>query len=63
MHTAESEFSNVIIEYFGEIETKFEDILDCLSGGLDGFECGWKSRDTLPLIVFRENICLNRSFF
>ena len=58
MHTAESEFSNVIIEYLGAIETKFEDILDCLSGGQVGFECGGKSRDTFPLIVFSESIFL-----
>ena len=56
MHPAESEFSNVNIEYLGAIETKFEDILDCLSGGQVGFECGGKSRDTFPLIVFSESI-------
>ena len=55
MHTAESNFSNLVIEYLVEIETEFENTstLACLSGGPDGFESwkneGRKSRDTLPL--------------
>ena len=36
MHTAESKFSNFVIEYLSEIETKFENTLDCLSGAQIG---------------------------
>ena len=36
MHTAESNFSNFVIEYLGEIETKFENTLPCLSGAQMG---------------------------
>ena len=36
MHIAESNFSNFVIEYLGEIETEFENTLACLSGA-------WKS--------------------
>ena len=32
MHTAESIFSNFVIECLGEIETEFENTLACLSG-------------------------------
>ena len=32
MHTAESNFSNFVIEYLGEIETEFENILAWSSG-------------------------------
>ena len=32
MHTAESNFSNFVIEYLGKIETKFENTLDCFLG-------------------------------
>ena len=32
IHTAESNFSNFVIEYLGEIETEFENTLACLSG-------------------------------
>ena len=32
MHTAESNFSNFVIEYLSEIENDFENILACLSG-------------------------------
>ena len=53
MHTAESNFSNFVIEYLGEIETKFENTLVCLSGAQLGSNHektgGRKSRDTLPL--------------
>ena len=36
MHTAESNFSNFVIEYLGEIETEFENILACSSGAQMG---------------------------
>ena len=36
MHTAESNFSNLVIEYLGEIETEFENTLACLSGAQMG---------------------------
>ena len=32
MHTAESNFSNFVIEYLGEIEKVFKNTLACLSG-------------------------------
>ena len=32
MHNAEPNFLNLVIEYLGEIETEFENILACLSG-------------------------------
>ena len=32
MHTAESNFTNFVIEYLGEIETEFEQTLACFSG-------------------------------
>ena len=31
-HTAESNFSNFVIEYLDKIETEFENTLACLSG-------------------------------
>ena len=43
MRTVEFAFSNFMIEYLDEIETKFENILACLSGGPNGFE-SWKNR-------------------
>ena len=47
-------FSNVVIEYLGEIETEFENILACLSRAQIGWaheqNGGRKSHDTLPLI-------------
>ena len=53
MHTAESIFSNFVIEYLGEIETEFENTLACLSGAQMGSnhakKRGRKSRDTLHL--------------
>ena len=53
MHTAESIFSNFVIENLGEIETEFENTLPCLSGAQMGSNYGknWdqKSCDTLPL--------------
>ena len=61
MHTAESNFSNFVIEYLVEIETEFENTstLACLSGGPDGFESwnneGRKSCDTLPLVWHKHN--------
>ena len=36
LHTAESIFSNFVIEYLGEIETEFENTLACLSGAQMG---------------------------
>ena len=36
MHTAESNFSNFVIEYLGEMETEFENTLACLSGAQIG---------------------------
>ena len=36
MHTAESNFSNFVIEYLGEIETEFENTLACLWGAQMG---------------------------
>ena len=36
MHTAESNFSNFVIEYLGEIVTEFENTLACLSGAQMG---------------------------
>ena len=36
LHTAKSIFSNFVIEYLGEIETEFENILACLSGAQMG---------------------------
>ena len=46
MHTAESKFSNFVIEYLSEIETKFENTLDCLSGAQIGsnHEKNWRSK-------------------
>ena len=46
MHTAESIFSNFGIEYLGEIETEFENILACLSGAQMGWnhEKNWRSK-------------------
>ena len=54
MHTKESKFSNLMIEYLSEIETEFKICFtDFFIRGLDGFESwkklGRKSRDTLPL--------------
>ena len=52
MHTAESIFSNFVIEYLGKIETEFKNTLACLSGAQMGSNHektgGRKSRDTLP---------------
>ena len=42
MHIAESNFSNFVIEYFGEIETELETILACLSGAQMGLNHGKK---------------------
>ena len=36
LHAAESNFSNFVIEFLGEIETKFENTLTCLSGAQMG---------------------------
>ena len=44
--SAESDFSNFMIEYLGEIETEFKKSIILFITGLDGFE-SWKSRDTL----------------
>ena len=60
MHIAESKFSNFVIEYLSELETEFENTLDCLSGAQMGLNHakngGNKSRGTLPLrIIFPKN--------
>ena len=51
MHNAESNFSNLVIEYLGKIETDFEKNLACLSGAWMGSNHekngDRKSRDTL----------------
>ena len=48
-------FSNFVIKYLGEIETKFENTLASLSGAQMGSNHekngGKKSRDTLPLRI------------
>ena len=45
MHTAESNFSNFVIEYLGEIETEFENTLACLSGAQIGSnQEKWRSK-------------------
>ena len=46
MHTAESLFSNFVIEYLGEIEIEFENTLACLSGAQMGsnHEKNWRSK-------------------
>ena len=53
MHTIESNFSNFVIKYLGEIETELENTLACLSGAQMGLNHkktkGQKSRDRLPL--------------
>ena len=53
-HHMSRKFSNVVIEYLGEIETEFKNTLACLSGAQMGSKHGKsggrKSCDTLPLI-------------
>ena len=46
MHTAESNFSNFVIEYLGEIKTEFENTLACLSGAQmdSNHEKNWRSK-------------------
>ena len=46
MHTAESNFSNFVIEYLGKMETEFENTLACLSGAQIGLnhEKKWRSK-------------------
>ena len=44
MHTAESIFSNFVIEYLGEIETEFENTLACLSGAQMGWNWNHKKK-------------------
>ena len=46
MHTAESNFSNFVIEYLSEIETEFKNTLACLSGAQMGSnnEKNWRSK-------------------
>ena len=46
LHTAESIFSNFVIEYLGEIETEFENTSACLSGAQMGsnHEKNWRSK-------------------
>ena len=46
MRTVESNFSNFVIEYLGEIETEFKNILACLSGAQMGLnhEKNWRSK-------------------
>ena len=41
MHTAESNFSNFVIEYLGEIEKVFKNTLACLSGAHMGSNHGY----------------------
>ena len=58
MHTAESIFSNFVIEYLGKIETELENTLACLSGAQMGSNhekiqnWGRKSCGTLPLRTY-----------
>ena len=47
MHTAESNFSNFVIEYLSEIETEFENTLACLSGA----KMGWKKLEVENLMT------------
>ena len=42
MHTAESNFSNYVIEYLDDIDTEFENTLACLSGAQVGSNHGKK---------------------
>ena len=46
MNTAESIFSNFVIEYLGQIETEFENTSACLSGAQMGsnHEKNWRSK-------------------
>ena len=46
MHTAESIFSNFVIEYLGEIETEFENTSACWSGAQmdSNHEKNWRSK-------------------
>ena len=46
MHTSESNFSNFVIQYLGEIETGFENTLACLSVAQMGsnYEKNWRSK-------------------
>ena len=57
------EFLNFVIEYLGEIETEFKNILARLSGaqmgGIMTKTGGQKSRDTLPLNTFILGNCIN----
>ena len=60
MHTAESNFSNFVIEYLGEIETESK-ILFCpvYQGPWNhGKNRGRTSRDTLPLKIFTIRIII-----
>ena len=41
-HTTESNFSNFVIKYLGEIDTEFENTLPCLSGAQMGLNHGKK---------------------
>ena len=50
MHTAESNFLNFVIEYLGEIEPEFENILACFIRCLDGFE-SWKKLEVKNLVT------------
>ena len=47
MHTAESNFSNFVIKYLGEIETELENWVRIMEKNR-----GRKSRDTLPSSLF-----------
>ena len=46
MHTAESNFSNFVIEYLGEIEKEFKNTLACLLGAQMGSNHAkkWRSK-------------------
>ena len=52
MHTAESNFSNFVIKYLGEIEIDFENTLACLVfiRGPDGFE-SWNKLEVENLVT------------
>ena len=47
MHTAESNISNFVIEYLGEIEAELENTLPCLSEARMGLNHGKKLRSQI----------------
>ena len=58
MHTAESIFSNFVIEYLGEIKTEFENTLACVSGAqmCSDHEKNWRSK------ISWHSLCQNKIF-